>query len=106
MLKSLDLGGDGDDVAAIENVEDAFGVTLDISDASHWLTIGDIWASLLKELPQAAAGDPATWQRFCEAMAFETGVDPKAIALETALLGPGLIESIHQWLRHRLRGGV
>jgi hypothetical protein len=105
-LTSLDLGGDGDEVTVIENVEDAFGVMLDISDAPTWVTVGDVWASLLKELPEGAAGDPEIWQRFQTAIALETGVNPMGVARETELLGPGLIESIRQWLRHRMQGGV
>lgn len=36
MLSSLGLGGDGDEVNAIGDVEREFGVNLDKSDASSW----------------------------------------------------------------------
>jgi hypothetical protein len=35
MLKSLDLGEDGDEVEAIRDVETEFGVTLDKGDAPN-----------------------------------------------------------------------
>ena len=38
--KSVGLGGDGDEIAAIDDVERAFGVKLDYADVSRWLTAG------------------------------------------------------------------
>lgn len=86
MLASLGLGGDGDEIDAIERVEHTFSVRLDTANAPRWLTVGDVWTSLLNELPTESAADPETWQRFCIAIAYETDVDPAAIASRTALL--------------------
>ena len=101
MLANLGLGGDGDEIWAIQDVEHAFGVTLNKADAAGWYTVGDIWASLLKELPQHAIDNSGNWKRFCTAIAKETDVDPDAISLETRLLAPGLVESIREWSQRR-----
>jgi hypothetical protein len=49
--KSVGLGGDGDEIAAITDVERALGVKLDYADAPHWRTAGDVFASICKALP-------------------------------------------------------
>jgi hypothetical protein len=85
---SVGLVGDGDDVAAIENVEEAFGVTLDDQDAPKWLTAGDLFASLLTVLPPHASGDVSIWKRFAAALALETGVDPEQITRDSPLMLP------------------
>jgi hypothetical protein len=84
--KSVGLGGDGDEIFAIEEVERAFGVTLDKGDAQHWLTAGDLFLSLCKALPAEVRDDGDTWVRFTEALAVETGVDPTAIERDSLLL--------------------
>lgn len=43
---TLGLWGDGDEIAAIEEVEERFGVKLDTSTAASWLTVGDVFAAL------------------------------------------------------------
>lgn len=85
---SIGLSGDGDEVAAIEEVERAFGVVLDDRDAPHWRTAGAVFTSLLKALPADAATDPGTWGRFTEALASETGIDPGLITKHSPLLLP------------------
>ena len=85
---SVGLAGDGDEIAAIEHVEEVFGVTLDVRDAPQWLTAGDVFASLLKALPPDSAGDPVTWKRFAEALACETGIDANLITSSSPLLLP------------------
>jgi hypothetical protein len=82
------LAGDGDEIAAIEYVEELFGVTLDDQDAPQWRTAGDVFSSLLKALPTDAAIDPATWEVFAQALAFETGIDPCLITKNSPLLLP------------------
>ena len=86
---SVGLVGDGDEVAAIREVERAFGVKLDFDDAPKWLTAGDVFASLLPTLPPDEAEKPKTWDRFAEAIASETGVDPKKIVPGSTLIGGG-----------------
>lgn len=85
--RSLGLGGDGDEIAAITEVERCFGVRLDYSDSQNWETAGDVFAALQRELPaeQAAAHD--TWTRFAKAISSETGVDHSRVTHETLLLG-------------------
>ncbi|HZF96278.1 MAG TPA: hypothetical protein VEZ20_15555 [Allosphingosinicella sp.] len=85
---SVGLAGDGDEIAAVDHVEAAFGVQIDVGDAPRWRTAGDVFESLLKALPPATASDPATWERFTEALAFETGIEPRLIARNSPLLLP------------------
>ena len=88
-LHSLGLGGDGDEVSAIQNVERAFGVRLDYDDAPGWWTVGDVHASLLRALPADQRDDTDVWQRLTKAITQETGVDATSIAPETLLIGQG-----------------
>lgn len=83
---SVGLGGDGDEVAAIDEVEMTFGVTLDYADAPEWHTAGDVFASLLRQLPRAVADDPETWRRFAVAITDSTGVDAAAITPDSPLI--------------------
>lgn len=81
--------GDGDEIAAISEVERHFGVRLDYSDAPDWVTAGDVFAALRRELPPERAASADTWREFAEAISGETGVDPLRIDVETRLLGTG-----------------
>jgi hypothetical protein len=83
--KSVGLGGDGDEILAIDDVERAFGVTLDKADAVQWKTAGDVFNSLCKALPADQESD-ALWVKFAEVLTGQTGVDPKAIERESPLL--------------------
>lgn len=84
--KSVGLGGDGDEICAIEDVERAFGVTLDKGDAQHWVTAGDLFLSLQKALSVEDRDDPETWVRFTEALVEGTGVNPMALEKDSPLL--------------------
>ena len=88
MLAHLNLAGDGDDVAAIESVEREFGVVMDTNDAPGWLSVGDVYASLLRSLPEYDVRQPSTWRRLCRALADESDDDPARIAETTRLLIP------------------
>jgi hypothetical protein len=81
------LGGDGDEIAAVERVEAGFGVKLDYSTASTWRTADDVYRALLKELPAGAGDKPETWSRFVQLLAEETGGDPSLIEQDSLLLG-------------------
>ena len=83
---SVGLGGDGDEIFAIDDVERAFGVKLDKTDAPHWHTAGDVFSSLCKALPANIQGDSGLWARFTEVLTDQTGVDPKTIDKESLLL--------------------
>ena len=84
---SLGLGGDGDEIAAIEEVERCFGVRLDYNEAQHWTTVGDVFAALQQALPFGQTDASANWQSFTQAISGETGVDPSKVTTDTLLLG-------------------
>jgi hypothetical protein len=77
--QSVGLGGDGDEIAAIEDVERAFGVTLDTADAAGWVTAGDVYASLYRVLPPERLAEGDLWPRFASALAGGAGVDPDSL---------------------------
>lgn len=83
---SVGLWGDGDEIAAIDEVEATFGVTLDYADAPTWQTAGDVFRSLRNALPTDVANAPDTWDRFAAALTHETGVDPATITPDSPLL--------------------
>ena len=83
--KSVGLGGDGDEIVAIGDLERTFGVKLDKRDAAQWLTAGDVFVSLCKALP-ADMQDDDLWARFAEVLTDQTGVDPKVIEKDSPLL--------------------
>jgi hypothetical protein len=85
MLESVGLGGDGDEVLAIENAFARFGIDVPIEDASRWVTVGDVWSTLCRILSQAP-DQPDAFLRFCSALAYETGVDPMQIDHNSRLL--------------------
>lgn len=84
--KSVGLGGDGDEIFAIDDVERAFGVKLDKADAPHWHTAGDVFVSLCKALPDDVGDDDGLWARFTKVLTDQTGVDPKVIEKDSPLL--------------------
>ena len=73
MLKSIGLGGDGDEVDAIERVEGAFGVLFDHPDCEAFATVGDVWRALLKELrvKEVSADREAAWAKMVWALGEE-----------------------------------
>jgi hypothetical protein len=83
---SVGLGGDGDEIAAIGDVERAFGVKLDYSDASRWVTAGDVFDALRNALPREERDRADLWERFAASLAAETGVDPKKVERGSFLL--------------------
>lgn len=87
---SVGLGGDGDEIAAIDEVEAVFGVTLDYADAPTWHTAGDVFPTLQNSLPAEIANGPDTWDRFATALTHETGVDPATITPNSPLLDVAL----------------
>ncbi|GAA0335705.1 hypothetical protein GCM10009087_52720 [Sphingomonas oligophenolica] len=80
------LGGDGDEIAAILEVEKAFGVRLDYTNAHEWSTVGDVYTALMRALPPGAADQPGVWDRFAAALCRETGLSPSDISPESELL--------------------
>jgi len=87
---SVGLGGDADEIAAIDEVEATFGVMLDYADAPSWQTAGDVFRSLQNSLPADVANAPDPWDRFATALTHETGVDPATITPASPLLDEAL----------------
>ena len=81
---SLGLASNSDEIAAIDEVEAEFGVTIDYADAPQWRTAGDLFQSLLAQLPEQA-DDPEIWERFARALSQTTDTDPETILPETPL---------------------
>lgn len=100
MLVYLELGGDGDEIDAIEKVEAEFGIAFDADDWERFVTVGDVWAAVLKELRLSEEEAAPLWLRFAEAIAWETGVDPRQVGPETVLIGG---PSIGEYLRDAFR---
>ena len=84
--KTVGLGGDGDEIVAINDVERAFNVKLDYADAPSWRTAGDLFASLERVLPDNERGKGDAWDRFVVALSGQTGVDPSGIKPGSPLL--------------------
>jgi hypothetical protein len=102
MLETIGLGGDGDEVDAIEAVERRFGVVLDTADSANWVTAGDVFSSLLRGLPQDRRDADAAWRPFCEAICEESGADPRKVGPDTLLLAIGVREILVRWIRRVL----
>jgi hypothetical protein len=85
MLRSIGLGGDGDEVDAIEAAFARFGLAVPIDDAKGWVTVGDVWGSLERLAPKVAT-QPATWELFTGALCDETGADHRRVDKEPRLL--------------------
>jgi hypothetical protein len=83
---SVGLGGDGDEIVAIEDVERVFSVKLDKTGATQWLTAGDVFVALCKALPADIQHDDGLWSRFTAVLTDQTGVDPKVIEKDSPLL--------------------
>ena len=96
-LESIGLGGDGDEVDAIQAVERHFGLSLNYEDAPHWRTVGDVFASLLKALPADQSGQDDLWPTFASIMCDETGADASRVRPDTLLLGLPLRVVIERW---------
>ena len=90
ILVSLGLGGDGDEVDAIQEVERAFAVLLDDSEAASWRTVGDVYSALRSALPPEQREAEDVWPRFTQAISSETGADPTRIGPATLVLVQGI----------------
>ena len=85
MLRSVGLGGDGDEVEAIEAAFARFGLPVPVEDARRWRTVGDIWTSLMCLVPRVES-QPRAWERLVEALCEQTGADAAEVTQETRLL--------------------
>lgn len=84
--QSVGLGGDGDEIQAITDVERAFGVKLNYSNAGQWITAGDVFDALLAAIPASERAQPDLWDRFAKALCEITGVNPRNIEPASSLL--------------------
>jgi len=82
---TLGLNSNSDEFVAIEEIEAEFGVTIDYADAPLWRTAGDLFRSLLAQMPAGQAHDPEIWERFATALSRATDVELEAITPETPL---------------------
>jgi len=82
---TLGLASNSDEFAVIEAVEAEFGVTIDYAQAPQWRTVGDLFGSLLAQMPAAQANDPGIWDRFTGALSETTDIDADAITSEMLL---------------------
>jgi len=92
-LHSIGLGGDGDEIYAIEEVERAFGVKLDYNKCGEWKTAGDIFAALKDATGSSVEERDRDWSLFTYAISRETLVEPARIIPATLLLAPPLSDS-------------
>jgi hypothetical protein len=97
-LDTIGLGGDGDEVEAIEAVERHFDVSLDYTGASSWQTVGDVFAALIQVLPEHQRRSSAVWPTFVAILCDETGADAARIVPDTFLLARPLQEVVVRWL--------
>ena len=84
--KNVGLGGDGDEIWALRDVEEEFGVSLDYTNANDWSSVGDVYSALLLQLSADEAGQPNVWDRFAKAICRETGISPSSIQPESGLI--------------------
>lgn len=88
MRASIGLGGDGDEVDAIERVEARFGITFDHKDCARFVTVGDVWRALREALGAGEAEAAPFWPDFVRLLGEETMAegDLGEIGLETRLI--------------------
>jgi hypothetical protein len=96
-LETIGLGGDGDEVDAIQALERHFAVILDYREASNWRTAGDVFASLLRALPANQRHREGLWPEFAALICDETGADASRVGRDTLLLALPLSEVARRW---------
>ena len=82
---TIGLWGDGDEIAAIRFAEERLKTKLDYSEAQGWFTVGDLFESFCRANP-ALLGSRVAWRRLCVALCQETGVSPRLVRADTALI--------------------
>lgn len=97
-LETIGLGGDGDELDAVVAVEKYFGIPLDYREVSNWVTVGDLFGSVLKTLPPDRSSGDDPWPAFTNILCDETGADPKRVAPQTLLLARPLRTVVGSWL--------
>jgi hypothetical protein len=82
------LWGDGDEIDAIELVEERMNIKLKNEDAALIWTVGDLWNALLDN-NSMLQNDRKSWLRFVVALTAYTDVNPREIDEQTLLVAPG-----------------
>lgn len=106
MLRSLGLGGDGDEVDAVERVERTFGVAFHHEELERFVTVGDVWRALLNELQLDEAAAAPLWPEFVAVLGEETlaADELNEVGRETVLIGGvPILAAIAGALRRLLR---
>jgi len=105
MLRSLGLGGDGDEVDAIERVEATFGVAFASEHCERFITVGDVWKALRGQLSLGEQEAAPLWNRFVALLGEETLSEDelREIGPETLLLAAPLTETVKEALRRMRR---
>ena len=98
-LETIGFGGDGDQVGAFLALERHFGVSMDDSDVARWTTAGDVFAALIKALPEHESGREGLWSAFATIMCDETGADASRVGPDTLLLALPLSKIFGRWLQ-------
>ena len=75
---NIGMVGDGDDVAAIEEIEKDFGVSFDRDGLERIRTLGDLFDILIGMRPDLDRDE--SWQRYTEASRSSAGRTPRTCA--------------------------
>lgn len=102
MLRSLGLGGDGDEIDAIQRVEREFQINFSSEDWEGFVTVGDVWRALLVRLGLNDEEAAPLRDRFVALLGEETLADDELdkVGSETVLIG-GI--PIGEFLRNAVR---
>jgi hypothetical protein len=105
-LLTLGLWGDGDEIWAIEEAFAALNLKVPVEDAANWITVADLWDSVLRISPEFDA-EPQIWDNFRIALGNETGVDWTKVESTTKLIdgrGHDIISRLLTGLREKIKG--
>jgi hypothetical protein len=104
-LATLGLWGDGDEIWAIEEAFAVLDIKVPVEDSPNWLTVGDLWASVLRIAPNKAA-NADNWDKFRAALSDETGVAWTQVEMSTTLIdgrGHNIVSRLFTTLRGKLK---
>jgi hypothetical protein len=100
VLVDAGLWGDGDEVETLKLIEKRLNIRLRDEDAPAIWTVGDLWDRLRASNPKLT-DTRRDWIRFVVALTAFTGLNPRLIGRETALIvfkKPGLIaKAVARW---------
>jgi hypothetical protein len=82
---SVGITDQAERLGALDEVEAAFQVRLDRTQAEEWETAGDVFQALRAARPELSSDNAVTWATFAQAITSETRVDPASITPESPL---------------------